>query len=164
MKVVSARPSCGRIRLGVTLRFVIDAARPDRVHMPPIRLGLDVVLGIAVDLARRGEQEARALELCHPEHVVRSVGADLERVQREPRVVDGARRACEVENEVDGLLEEEGLCEIVVEGLELRLVRDVLDVLERAGVEVVDADDTVPLGEQVIAEVGADEAGAAGDE
>jgi hypothetical protein len=40
----------------------------------------------------------------------------------------------------------------------------VLDVLERAGVEVVDADDTVPLGEQVIAEVGADEAGAAGDE
>jgi hypothetical protein len=69
-----------------------------------------------------------------------------------------------VENEVDGLLEEEGLGEIVVQGLELRLVRDVLDVLERAGVEVVDADDTVPLGEQVIAEVGADEAGAAGDE
>jgi hypothetical protein len=69
-----------------------------------------------------------------------------------------------VENEVDGLLEEEGLGEIVVQGLELRLGRDVLDVLERAGVEVVDADDTVPLGEQVIAEVGADEAGAAGDE
>ena len=43
------------------------------------------------------------------------------------------------------------------------VVADVLDVLQRAGLEVVDADHPVPLAEQVLAEVGAEEAGAAGD-
>ena len=37
------------------------------------------------------------------------------------------------------------------------VVADVLDVLQRAGVEVVDADHPMPLGEQVIAEVRAEE-------
>jgi hypothetical protein len=40
----------------------------------------------------------------------------------------------------------------------------VLDVLERARVEVVDADDAVTVGEETVAEVRAEEAGAAGDE
>ena len=35
---------------------------------------------------------------------------------------------------------------------------------EVAGQEVVDADDLVPLGEQAVAEVAAEEAGAAGDD
>ena len=38
-----------------------------------------------------------------------------------------------------------------------RRVADVLDVLQRAGVEVVDADHPVALGEQVIAQMGAEE-------
>ena len=43
-----------------------------------------------------------------------------------------------------------------------RGVAQVLDVLQRARVEVVEADDPVALGEQVLAEVRAEEPGAAG--
>ena len=92
-----------RQRLGVALRLVVDAARADRVDVAPVVLGLRVDLGVAVDLAGRGEQEAGALELGHAEHVVGAVGADLERVQRQPQVVDRARRRGEVVDEVDVL-------------------------------------------------------------
>ena len=79
-----------RQRLGVALGLVVDAARADRVDVAPVGLGLRVHLRVAVDLAGRGEQEARALALRQAERVVRAVGADLERVQRQPQVVDRA--------------------------------------------------------------------------
>src|SRR6266487_3039306 len=47
-----------RHRLGVALRFVIDAARADRIDVPPVGFRLRMDLRVAVDLARRGEQEA----------------------------------------------------------------------------------------------------------
>ena len=43
------------------------------------------------------------------------------------------------------------------------LVADVRDVLQRAGLEVVEAEHAMSLPEQVLAEVGAEETGAAGD-
>ena len=89
--------------LGVALGLVVDAARADRVDVAPVALGLRVDVRVAVDLARRGEQEARAVRLGQPEHVVRAVGADLERVQRQAQVVDRARRAGEVEHAIDRL-------------------------------------------------------------
>jgi hypothetical protein len=52
----------------------------------------------------------------------------------------------------------------VAEHLETGVVEQVLDVVAPAGEEIVEADDLVPLGEQTIAQVGADEAGAAGDQ
>ena len=64
-----------RQRLGVPLRLVVDAARPDRVDVPPVALRLRVHLRVAVDLARRREQEAGALELREAERVVRAVRA-----------------------------------------------------------------------------------------
>jgi hypothetical protein len=43
------------------------------------------------------------------------------------------------------------------------VVAAVLDVLQRAGLEVVEAEHAMSLAEQVLAEVRAEEAGAAGD-
>ena len=40
---------------------------------------------------------------------------------------------------------------------------DVLDVLQRARLEVVDADDAVPAAQQLVAQMRAEEAGATGD-
>ena len=79
-----------RQRLGVALCLVVDAARADRVDVAPVGLGLRVHLRVAVDLARRGEQEPGALELREAERVVRPVRADLQRVQRQAQVVDRA--------------------------------------------------------------------------
>ena len=152
-----------RQRLGVALRLVVDAARADRVHVAPVRLRLWVHLRIAVDLARGGEQEASALELGEPERVVRPVGADLERLQRQAQVVDRAGRAREVVDEVDRLVDLEMARQVVVEKEE-PLATVVLDVLQRPGLEVVDADDAVLALEERVAEMRAEEPGTARDD
>ena len=109
-----------RQRLGVALRLVVHAARADRVDVAPVGLGLRVHLRVAVDLARRGEQEPRALELGEAERVVRAVRADLQRVQRHAQVVDGARERGEVVDEVDRLVDLEVLGHVVVQEDEAR--------------------------------------------
>ena len=152
-----------RQRLGVALGLVVDAARADRVDVAPIALGLRVDLRIAVDLGGRGEDEAGAVLLRQAEHVVGAVGADLERVQRQPQVVDRARRRGEVIDEVDRLVDEERLGEVVLDE-EVAVVADVLDVLQRPRVEVVDADHAVTLAEKVVGHMRAEKAGAAADQ
>ena len=80
-------------RLGEALGLVVDAARPDRVDVAPVALGLRVDQRIAVDLRGRGEQEARPLGLGEPERVVGAERADLERLDRQLEVVDRATPA-----------------------------------------------------------------------
>ena len=101
--------------------------------------------------------------LGQPERVVRAVGADLERVQRQPQVVDRRRRRGEVVDEVDRLVHEERLDDVVVDVHELRHA-DVLDVGEGARLEVVHADHAVTAPEQLVAQVRPEESRATGDE
>ncbi len=147
-----------RQRLGVALGLVVDAARADRVDVAPVGLRLRVDLRVAVDLGGRGGEEAGAVVLGQAERVVRAVGADLERVQRQPQVVDRARRGGEVVDEVDRLVDEERLDDVPVQERELGHA-DVLDVEERAGLDVVDADHSVPASEELVTEVRAQETG-----
>ena len=86
-----------------------------------------------------------------------AVRADLERVQGQARVVDRAGRAGEVVDEVDGPVDPHEFGQIVVDELELGLA-DVLDVLERPRIEVVDADHAVSLLEQELAQMRTEEA------
>ena len=120
-------------------------------------------LRVAVHLAGGGEQEPRTLELGEPERVVRAVRAGLQRVQRKAQVVDGARERSEVEDEVERLLDRDVLDDVVVQEDEA-VVAQVLDVRERARLEVVEAEHAVTALEQRLAEVRAQEACAAGDE
>ena len=94
---------------------------------------------------------------------MRSVGPDLERGERHPEVVVGARQRGEVVDEVDRVVDEDRLRDVVWDESE-RVVMDVLDVRERAADEVVDADDPLAALEQVVAEVRAEEARTAGHE
>src|SRR6185437_11351814 len=80
------------------------------------------------------------------------------------QVVDRARRAREVEDVVDALREEEGLGDVVVYEEEVLAVFQVLDVLQRARVEVVDADDAVALAQEEVAQMRPEEAGPAGND
>src|SRR5262249_54245286 len=118
---------------------------------------------VAVDLARRCQQEASPLELRQPEGVVRAVRADPERMERHSQVVDRAGKGGKVEDEIDGLVDGDVLRDVVVHEDELVLA-DVLHVLKGACYEAVDADDAVALGEDVVAEVGAEEPGSTGDD
>ena len=76
--------------------------------------------------------------------------------------MDGGGGAGEVVDLVD--LEEDGLDDIVADELEARVGEVVRDVFLAAREEVVDDDDAVPAGEELVHEVAADEAGAAGDD
>ena len=152
-----------RQRLGVALGLVVDAARADRVDVAPVVLGLRVDLRVAVDLARRGEQEAGAVRLGQAERVVRAVRADLQRVQRQAQVVDRRRRRGEVVDEVDRLVDEVRLDDVALEEHELGHA-DVLDVAQRPRLEVVDADDAVAAAQELVAQVRPQEARATGHE
>ena len=83
------------------------------------------------------------------------------RCAAEAQVVDRRCRRGEVVDEVDRLVDEVGLGDVDVEMDELGGA-DVLDVLERPGVEVVHAEHPVTLREQRIAEVGAQKTRPAG--
>jgi hypothetical protein len=93
--------------------------------------------------------------------VVGPVRAHLERVQRQALVVDGAGRAGQVVDDVYRLIEKEGLGEIVMNEVEVRTVLQVLDVLERPRVEVVDTDNAIPFAEKEVAQVRAEQPGSA---
>jgi hypothetical protein len=66
-------------------------------------------------------------------------------VQGQALVVDRAGRAGQVEDDVYRLLEEEWLGEVVLNEPKIRTVLDMLNVLERAGIEVVNTDDPISL-------------------
>src|SRR5581483_11596126 len=151
-----------RQRLGVALRLVVDAARPDRVHVAPVGLRLRMHLRVAVHLARRGDQKAGALPLGETKGVMRAVGADLQRRKRHAHVVHRAGKRREMEHEVDGLVDGDRFGDVVIQEGE-RVVLEVRDVLERAGLEVVDADDPMPFVQQSVAQMRRQKAGAAGD-
>ena len=153
-----------RQRLGVPLRLVVHPSRADRVDVAPVRLPLRMLLRIAVDLARRRDQKARALGLGQPERVMGAVGADLQRVQRQAQVVDRRGGRGEVVDEVDGLVDEVRLDDVHADVHEQVGVADVLDVGQRAGLEVVHADHAVAAREQLVAQMRSEETGAAGDQ
>ena len=86
------------------------------------------------------------------ERVMGAVGADLQRVQRQTQVVDRRRRRSQVVDEVDRFIDEVGIDDVEVEMHEI-IGADVLDVGERAGLEVVDADDAVATAKQLVAQM-----------
>ncbi len=85
-------------------------------------------LGVAVDLARRGKQEARTLELREPEGVVCPVRAHLQRMQRHAHVVDRACQGSEVIDGVDGLVDLEMKGHVLVDEAEV-VASEMLHVL-----------------------------------
>ena len=72
------------------------------------------------------------------------------------QVIRGAGRAGEMEHVVDRPVDRDRLGDVVLDEAEARPFEQVGDVPAVAGQQVVDADDLVPLGEEPLAEVGAD--------
>ena len=150
-------------RLGETLGFVVDAARPDGIDVAPVFLGLRMDERVAVAFGGGGEQEPRALCLGQAERVVRAERTDLERLDRQLEIIDRAGRRGEVENIVHRAGEIDELRHIMLDELKSRVAREMRDIIGIARDEVVDGDDAVALGEEAVGKMGAEKAGAAGD-
>ena len=149
-------------RLRAALALVVAGAHADRVDVAPVVLGLRVDLRVAVDLAGGGLQDPRLHPLGQAQHVDRAVHAGLGRLHRVVLVVDRAGRAGQVVDLVDLDVEREG--HVVAHQLEHRVAQQVRDVALAAGEVVVDAEHVVALGQQPLAQVRPEEAGAAGDQ
>ena len=148
--------------LGAALAFVVARAGTDRVHVAAVALRLRMHLGVAVDLARRGVEDPRLHPLGEAEHVDRAHDRGLGRLDRVVLVVARRRGAGEVVDLID--LEHDRLGHVVADQLEVAPAEQVGDVRLLAREEVVEADDVVPLLDETIAKVRAEEAGTAGDE
>ena len=149
---------------GESLGLVVDAADADRVDVAPVAFGLRMLQRVAVNFAGAGEQEAGVVVLGEAERVVGAERTDLQGLNREFEVIDGARRAREMEHVVDLVAKFQRVRDVVADELELRIRAKRVEVFEAAGEQVIDGDDLVPFGQEAFAEVRADEPGPSGNE
>ena len=149
-------------RLGDALALVVAGAGADGVDIAPVALRLRMD-GRDLRRPRRSRPgESGPEPLGQHQHVDGAQHVRLDGLDRVVLVVNGRGGAGQVVDLVD--LEEERLGDVVPDKLELVVVEQMLDVLSPAGEEVVQADDVMAVRKKPLAEVGADEAGAAGDE
>ena len=153
-----------RQRFGEALGFVVHAPRTDRVDVAPVRFRLRVDLGIAVHLAGGGDQVSRPVRLGDAERVQGADAIDLEGVNGMPQIVPGAGGTGEMQDEVDGIVDDEWLRDVVPQEPEPGVGSQVCQVRGRPRQQVVDPDDMPVSLQEIVAEVRAEEPGGSGDQ
>ena len=143
---------------GAPLGFVVAAARPDRIHVAPVTLGLRMDQRVPIDLGRRRQEKRRVLRPREAEHVHRPECADLERVNRVGVVLGRRSRRCEVQDVTNVAADEDAVIDVCLAKLEVRIALEMPQVLRRAGDEVVEGKHPRVTSEQRLAQVRADEA------
>ncbi|MGY4416815.1 hypothetical protein ACVWW4_008551 [Bradyrhizobium sp. LB7.1] len=126
------------------------------------RLGMH--LGIAVDLACRCLQHSGALPTRELQHVDGAKHAGLHRADRIFLVMTGRRRAGEAVDPVDIALDLDGIAYVMFDEAKIRMIEQRPDIADRSREQIVEADYRVAALQKRVAEVGSDEAGAAGDQ
>ena len=119
-------------------------------------------LRVAIYFRGRCLQDLGPDALCQTQHVDGAVNAGLGRLDRIELIMNRRCRTREIENLVD--LDIERKADVVTHQLEPRVRQQVMHVLAGAGVEVIDAENFVTALQQPLAQMRADEAGAAGHE
>ena len=148
--------------LGAPFALVVAGARADRVDVAPVVLGLRVDLGVAVHLRGRRQKDAGSGAFGQPQHVDRTQDRRLGRLHRVTLVEHRRRRTGQVVDLVD--LDEQREGQIVPQELEPGIGQQVMDAAAGRRVEVVHTQDFGAGGQQRLAQVAADEPGAAGDQ
>src|SRR6185503_5318266 len=121
--------------------------------VPPIGLRLGMHLRIAVYLGSGREQEPRTFCLGKAERLMTAEGADLERLDGQLEIVDGARGRSKVEHAIEGPLDIEIVGDIVLDEPKPVVPHQVSYVLRAARDEVVRADDVMAVRDETIGEV-----------
>ena len=135
---------------------------PTGLTLPQYDSGCGWDLRIAVHLAGRCLEDAATQPLGEPKHVDRAVDGRLGRLHRVVLVVDRRRGTGEVVDLVDFDMQRKR--HVVADELEPRIGVQVVHVPFSAREQIVDAQHLVPETEQAVAQMGTEEAGAAGDE
>ena len=121
-------------------------------------------LGIAVDLAGGGEDEARAHVGGQRQKVARAEHARQHRVDRVCLVMGRRGGARQIEDRVDPQRDRHAIDHVGIDDAEAGLSLQVPEVFDASGTEVVDNGDATAFGEQCVAQVRPNESGTARDE
>src|SRR5215472_12571285 len=81
--------------------LIVNASRPDRVHIAPVVFLLRMLERIAVHFGCRSENERGVFVLGQTERVMRTERSDFECWDWKLQIIDGTRRRCEVKYVVD---------------------------------------------------------------
>ena len=125
---------------------------------------LGVYFGVAIDLARRGLQDTRLLRPRQVEEVARTQYAGAQRGDRVFLVMHRRSRARQIEDAMDGPGDGDGRGDIVMDEREPGMAVQRPQVLQRAGMQVVDTDNERTAVHQPFAQVRTDETGAASND
>ena len=119
---------------------------------------------VAVAFGGGREEEFCAFGLGKAEGVMRPQRTDLEGLDRELEIIDGAGGRCEMKDVVDAAGEVDELRDVMPNKLEVLVAGEMRDVVGIARDEVVDGNDVMAFGKEAVDEMRAEEAGAAGDD
>ena len=140
-----------RHRLGETLRLIVNAARPDRVHVAPVVFFLRMDERIAVAFRGRGKNERGLFVLRQAERVVRPKRADFR--ASESGVRDNRSDSPATRNERRNRFrfrQKDEVRNVMLDETEILVAGEMSDVRRIAGDEVVDRDDAMALRKQPV--------------
>ena len=109
------------IAKGETLGLVVNASRANRVDVAPVIFRLRMNQWVAVNFRSRCENELRALGLRQPHSVVRAQRPDLQRLNRQLKVINGAGRACEMEHPVETAPHMDMIADVMMDEFKIRI-------------------------------------------
>ena len=148
--------------LRAALALVVARARANRVHVPPIVLGLRMDMRVAIHLRRGGLENLGSEALGETQHIDCPVHAGLGRLHRVMLVMNRRSRTREIVNLVDFHIERES--DVVPDHLEMLVIEQVLDIATRASKEIVDTDNDCSVPQQTLAQMRSKKAGATRDQ
>jgi hypothetical protein len=108
---------------------------------------------VAVDFGGGGEEESRAFMFGEAEGFVRAEGTDLQGLNWNLEVIDGTGGRGEVPDVIDVFVQEDEFGDVLLNEAEVLVAAEVRNVIDVAGDKIIEADDFVPLSEQVIGEM-----------
>ncbi len=124
--------------LGVTLGLVIDAARPDRVHMTPVCFRLRRNFGIAIAFAGGSEEEFGVFGEREAECVVRAQRSDLKCLNGHFQIIDGAGRGSEVQHVIKRTSNVDVIGDVGARDAKARVLLEMGDIRVHAGNQVIE--------------------------
>jgi len=148
--------------LSSTFTFIIAGALSNWIDIAPVVLGLRVLKRVPINFRSGGDEETGSATLGKTQHVHGTNKTSLNGLDWVVLVMDWRGRASQVEDLIN--FQEDWFDDVMADEFKVGAADEVSDIFLAASEEVIDADDMVASVDEEFAEVGADEAGTAGDE
>ena len=143
-----------RDRFGEALRLIINATRPDRVHVAPVIFLLRMDQRVAVTFRGRCKNERGLFVLGQAERVMGAERAHFQGRNRQLKIIDRAGRRREMKDVIDFLLQQENeIGDVVLDKLVIFVAGQMPDVCRVAGDKIVDRDDAMTFPQQPIGQM-----------